>query len=72
MFLEDRPPIPTPRDKLFLWNTYAPETAIFWKKDMTFLFDLDFGRWPWPWYQQMCIDKMYLHTKCELCNLKKV
>ena len=35
--------------------------------NMNFLINL--GRW-WPWYQQTCIDEMYLnYIKYELCNL---
>ena len=29
-------------------------------RNMTLIFDLDLCRWPWPWYQEMCIDEVCL------------
>ena len=48
-------------NKLCLLNTESPENSQF-LKSVTLLFDLDLGKWPWPWYHQMCIDEMYFHT----------
>ena len=40
-------------------------------RNVTFIFELDLCRWPWPWYQQMRIEEnlMCLHTKYEPCTL---
>ena len=46
-------------NKMCLWNTYAPEKAIFWEM----IFDLDLWRWPWPSYQQICIIEMCFPQK---------
>ena len=51
-------------NKMCLWNTTGPETAIFFKEC-----DLDIWPWPcsWPWpLHQTCIDEMSCHTKYEL------
>ena len=54
-------------DKVCLWNTNGPKNSHFLKR-VTQVFDLNLGKWPWPWYHQIFIHEMCLHTKYELCN----
>ena len=45
-------------------NTDAPATAIFFKT-VTLIFNLDFDRWPWTYYQQKGLVTRYTHVKFE-------
>ena len=42
--------------------------AMLFLRNVIFIFELDLCRWPWPWYQQMHVDEICLHTKFEPCK----